>query len=198
MEWLIIILIVVVVYYKVLKPKRIERQEAYWNQQVNEASNSDFVNEGMQTLAVMLALRESDKLTDKRADRGLFCVTQGTQFLFQLYVRADSLIFLIKHQGDGVRDRWGNIICPYEKILADNLDSVVNEAKKKEPRLETVGKFENLDINYMVDPEDEYDEWMIFEKQIYIPSRAYVEALKLEIEKNYPGYIGRKTISFIS
>ena len=54
---LIIILIVVVIYYyKVFKPRRMKEQEAYWDQQVNEAIEGDFVSEGMQTLAVMLAL----------------------------------------------------------------------------------------------------------------------------------------------
>ena len=195
---LIIILIVVVIYYyKVFKPRRMKEQEAYWDQQVNEAIEGDFVSEGMQTLAVMLALCGSKKLAEKPADIGIFCVAQGDQFLFQLKVRADYLIYLVKHLNDGVRDAKGNIVRTYEEMLEDDLDEIVEEAKKTEQRLEDVSLFSELGISYRLDPEDEYDEWMIFEKQIYIPNRAHVEALKLAIEKSYPDYIGHKRIRFI-
>ena len=110
---------------------------------------------------------------------------------------ADYLIYLVKHLNDGVRDAKGNIVRTYEEMLEDDLDEIVEEAKKTEQRLEDVSLFSELGISYRLDPEDEYDEWMIFEKQIYIPNRAHVEALKLAIEKSYPDYIGHKRISFI-
>ena len=44
------------------------------------------------------------------------CVAQGDQFLFQLKVRADYLIYLVKHLNDGVRDAKGNIVRTYEEM----------------------------------------------------------------------------------
>lgn len=147
-------------------------------------TKSDFVNRSMKILAFLMSCNESGTGTI-----GPFCFKKDAQLLITAKVRLDSLVFLATNLGDGIRIKTdGTILKTYETCLEEDLNSMTKEAVKFDDRLMSVRCFNDLGINYYPDPEDAYNEWMVFEARFAIPSPTtlYMRALDMEIKNHYP------------
>lgn len=187
MEWLILILIVVAIVLitkglKAAKTANAEEDEAEQRAEAEMLEDSDFVNKGMQILSAMLELS-----SEGTSSIGVFCVhLQDNSFLFQNKVRSDSFAYSVKYIDEYIYAPNGKMQSSNREVFEHQLNGILKRAAEKEDRLKEIVRFADLNIKYYLDPEDHYDEWVVFEKKLPVPSKAHVRALKIEVEKKYP------------
>lgn len=180
---LILLVLVIVAFWYYFAKYQPKKEEEFFEMKAQSLESDPFIDESLKTIAFLSAARKGGS-----GDRGFFCVRQGAVLLIELHLHDDALVYDIKHIDDYVYGVNGNAVASYYDLTNNYLNNFLEQAKAIESRLQTTNSFDDLHIQYTLDPDDDNDEWVFYRKTLPIPSpqKAAMMALDKLIKNHYP------------
>ena len=180
-------------YFLFYRPRERERRRQAYEEQVTRLLDSDFVRSALPVVALMVELRA------RKNTIGPFFSAQKTEFLFRAKVQEAAWVWDLKRPDDRVRcPSAGETVRTCRELFLSEMDALTARAAEHVSAGADALRFGDLEISCFPDPEDLYDEWVVFEKRIAIPGKVHVDALRKKVEELYPHQMNRKAIYFIS
>lgn len=152
------------------------------DKKMGKLMESDFVVTCIKVVSAMIALGDSE---DCSASCHIMFWHNERPMRIEMRVHADDWAWREQHAYDEI-DETGST---YGKSQVRQFDSIIKAAGEKYPELKEVPNYESLGISCRADPKDEFHEWVVFERSIFVPSTDHLDALKMVVKRKFPNKV---------
>lgn len=152
------------------------------DKKMGKLMESDFVVTCIKVVSAMIALGDSE---DCSASCHIMFWHNERPMRIEMRARSDLWAWVVQHRDDKMED-FGITVGENQ---VRRFDSILKAAGEKYPELKGVRDFSSLQISCRADPKDEFHEWVVFERSIFVPSTDHLDALKMVVKRKFPNKV---------